>query len=337
LALGVLGMSRPLEGVAMAAVAGLPLLVAAARRARAGALVAAMVGTLVTGALGLAYNRAFTGSPFRFPAEQYFDREYGPGRYSIGFGPDKGVGWTGLDPFPGHGLPDVGVNAVLNAFMINIDFLGWAMGSVAVIVLGLFHARSRIDRLMIAVTATVIVLHSAFWFSGGPDFGARYWYLILVPLCVLAARGLAAVEQNDAMIPGARTFVAAVAMSALSLALFVPWRGADKFRHYRGVRADLVSWKSDGRFGNGLVLVSGQRHPDWAGAALANSVSIGTGTGPVFAWDRDAATRRAVLEAFPDRAVWLVDGPTLSGDGYRISRGPLAPADRPSLFARQDP
>ena len=332
LALGVLGMSRPLEGVAMALIAGGPLLVASIRRAKTGALIAAMAGTLLTGSLGLAYNAAITGSAMRFPAEQYFDREYGPGRYSIGFGPGKGLGWTGLDPFPGHGIADVGVNAVLNGFMINVDLFGWVAGSVAILLFGVFNARKGFERLMVASMAIIVLLHSAFWFSGGPDFGARYWYLIIVPCVVMAARGLTAAEAGDGRIAGVRTVTAAGWLSVLALVLFIPWRGADKYRFYRGVRADLVSWKSDARFRDGLVLVSGQRHPDWAGASLANEVQVGGSQMPVFAWDRDSTTRRAVMEAFPDRTVWLVDGPQQTGGGYRVTRGPVAPGDRPTLF-----
>ena len=35
-----------------------------------------------------------------------------------------------------------------------------------------------------------------YWYSGGPDFGARYWYLILVPLVVLSVRGLQALQGS---------------------------------------------------------------------------------------------------------------------------------------------
>jgi hypothetical protein len=335
LALGILGMSRPLEGVAIGAVAGIPLLVVAMRKARAGALVAAVSGTLITGGMGLAYNAMITGSALRFPAEQYFDREYGPGRYGMGFGPEKGLGWQGLDPFPGHGAIDVGVNTVLNGFMINIDLFGWVVGSAAIVLLGLFQARKGIDRLMAATIATVVLLHSAYWFSGGPDFGARYWYLVIVPVVVLAARGLSAVERSDESLPGVRIVMAAGWLSVLALTLFIPWRGVDKYRHYRGIRPDVVSWRSDPRFRSALVLVSGQRHPDWAGAAIANELEIGASDAPVFAWDRDSTARRAVLDAFPERTVWLVDGPQKTGGGYEVTRGPISPADRSTLVMQR--
>ena len=334
LALGVLGMSRPLEGIAMGLLAGIPVLVAAVRRARFAALSAALAGTLVTGGLGMAYNKLITGSPLRFPAEQYFDREYGPGKYGIGFGSEKGVGWTGLDPFPGHDLRGVAVNSVLNGHLVNIELLGWAAGSMFLLLLGVFAARKPIDRMMVTVIFVVVGLHSAYWFSGGPDFGARYWYLIIVPAVVLVSSRLLTLEGNDPIVPSIRAIAAAGWLSILALGLFVPWRAIDKYRHYRGVRPDLVSLSTEPRFQNSLLLVTGQRHPDWAGAVVANPIRLGDSALPVFAWNRDSSTRRAVLEAFPDRDVWLIDGPTVTGDGYRINLGPIAPADRERLLGK---
>lgn len=330
LALGILGMSRPLEGVAVALLCGIPLLLAAVRQGHVAALLAGVVGMVLTGLPGIAYNRVITGSPFVFPAERLFDREYGPGRYGIGFGPEKGVGWTGLDPFPGHGALDVVVNAVLNGFMVNADLFGWVAGSMAIVMLGFLRADRTIERLMGLTIVVVVALHSAYWFSGGSDFGARYWYLIIVPCAVLAGRALASIEGRHTVMPGARTMVATGALCLGALVLYVPWRATDKYRHYRSVRPDFVRLAADPAYRGSLILVSGRRHPEWASAALANELHIGTSPAPVFAWDRDPATRQALLNAFPDRPVWLVRGPSETG-GVEIMRGPIAPADRAGL------
>lgn len=332
LSLGILGMSRPLEGVAMGLLAGVPLLVAAVRRARPGTVLAAGAGALLTGIPGLAYNKVITGSPWLFPAERLFDREYGPGRYGFGFGPGKGVGWTGLDPFPGHGPVDVVVNTVLNGFMVNIDLLGWSVGSVAIVMLGLLNAGKGIDRLMAGAILVVVAFHSAYWFSGGPDFGARYWYLIIVPCVLLASRALRSLDGHGPHAPRGRAVAAAVLLSVSAMAVYVPWRASDKYRHYRSVRPDLVAMRNDERYRNALVLVSGRRHPDWATAAYANEIPLGGSAAPVFAWDLDAETRRALLAAYPTRTVWLVRGPTETGRGFEIVRGPIAPGERTSLL-----
>ena len=331
LTLGMLGMSRPLEGVAVGLLAGVPLLVAAMRRGHVGSLVAGVLGTAATGSLGLAYNRVITGSPWIFPAERLFDREYGPGRYGIGFGPEKGVGWTGLDPFPGHSALDVVVNVVLNGFMMNVDLFGWAVGSIAIVMLGFLRADRAIEQLMALTIVVVVALHSAYWFSGGPDFGARYWYLAIVPCTVLAGRALASIEARHPIMPGARTMVAIGVLCLGSLMLYLPWRATDKYRNYRSVRPDFVRLKDDPTYRDGLILVSGRRHPEWASAAIANELVIGASAAPVFAWDRDAGTRQAVLNAFPNRPVWLMKGPSETG-GAQVLRGPIAPSERASLL-----
>jgi 4-amino-4-deoxy-L-arabinose transferase-like glycosyltransferase len=330
LSLGILGMSRPLEGVAVGLVAGVPLLVAAFRRGHVGSLLSGAIGTAVTGGLGLAYNKVITGAPFVFPAERLFERAYGAERYTIGFGPEKGLGWTGVDPFPGHGPVDVVVNATLNGFMLNVDLFGWAVGSVAIVTLGFLRADRAIERVMGLTIVVVVALHSAFWFSGGPDFGARYWYLTIVPCAVLAGRALASIEARHTVMPGARTMVATGILCLGALFLHVPWRAADKYRHYRSIRPDFVMMRDNPTYRDGLILVSGRRHPEWAAAAIANDTRIGSSSSPVFAWDRDPATRQAVLNAFPSRPVWLMKGPSETG-GFEILRGPIAPSERQSL------
>jgi hypothetical protein len=333
LALGFLGMSRPLEGVAIGLVTGLPLLVRAWRTRTLGGLSAFAAGTFISGGIGLAYNKLLTGSLLVFPAEPYFDQLYGTGRYGMGFGAAKGLGWTGLDPFPGHGAIDVVVNTVLNSFMINIDLFGWWTGSAAIVALGLFTARRGVERVMVWALAAVVLLHGFYWFSGGPDFGARYWYLIIVPCVVLAVRGLGVLGQDRQGAPSTmspRMLIAAASLCLAALVVFVPWRGADKYFHYRGMRPDVRSLADDLRMEGGLVLIQGERHPDWASAAAYNDVVPG-GAGPVFAWDRDPETRRELFRAFPDRPVWIVAGPSITNGAYRVMEGPVAPPDRDRL------
>jgi len=130
--------------------------------------------------------------------------------------------------------------------------------------------------------------------------------------------------------PGARTMVATAVLCLGALVVYVPWRAADKYRNYRGIRPDFVKLKNEPAYRDGLILVSGARHPAWASAALANELRIGASAAPVFAWDRDAATRQAVLNAFPTRPVWLVRGPSESG-GFEMLRGPISPAERAGL------
>jgi hypothetical protein len=116
----------------------------------------------------------------------------------------------------------------------------------------------------------------------------------------------------------------------LALSTFVPWRAVDKYRGYRGMVPPPREWFSDPRFAGSLVLVSGERHPSWASAAAYNPVDLSSDQ-MIFAWDRDAETRRALLAAYANRPVWLVAGPTHETNRFSIVRGPILPADRATL------
>jgi hypothetical protein len=74
---------------------------------------------------------------------------------------------------------------------------------------------------------------------------------------------------------------------------------------------------------NALVLVRGRRHPDYHQAALENPLDLGDQSRTIFAWDRTAEIRRAAVSAFPTRVVYIVDGPTITGAGFRVVAGPL--------------
>jgi hypothetical protein len=123
-----------------------------------------------------------------------------------------------------------------------------------------------------------------------------------------------------------RALVAAVALCAGSLLVFIPWRAADKYYHYRNMRPDVRRLAEQHGFGNSLVIVQGKRFPDFASAAAYNPVDL-KASGPIYAWDRSPEARRAVLEAYRDRTVWIIAGPTITGDGYRVEAGPVPAAE----------
>ncbi len=335
LAIGLVGLTRPLEGLIVATLLGLWTLSAktpafAGRVWRVGVMAIASIGTA---AVTLPYNRIFTGDPLTVPLVAYTDRMYGPGTNALGFGPDRGLGWTGLDPLPGHGFPDVMINGNLNLFAVNFELLGWAGGSLLVVLIGLLATRrSRSDLLMALVAATVIGAHSFYWFSGGPDYGARYWFLILLPLLALAARGLEAVRDSLRAQPGgpARVHFAALGLAVITMTVFVPWRSIDKYRDYRGMRPDMRRVAAETDFGRGLVLIRGREFPDYASAAMLNPIDLDAPQ-PVYAHDASPVARRDLVAAFPDRPVWIVDGPERTGGGYAIVAGPLPAGQVPEV------
>ncbi len=320
---GVGGVSliRPLDGVIVGALIGLWALGAGGRRLRLAQLVALGIGTAAVGAAVFPYNRMLTGDALTFPINAYVNKHYAPNANSYGFGPDRGMGWA-TDPNPGHSPVDGVINANLNTFAINTDLFGWITGSL-IFVAWLFCARAwrRQDSLMLAALAAFPLSYFPYYFSGGPDFGARYWFPAIVPLVALSVRGMQAVAESAA---GTRVWVAVGALTVMTVATYLPWRGADKYHHYRGMRADVRSLASARGFGPDLVLVRGKRFPDYASAFAENPVDLRSRQ-TIYAWDRDAETRAAVLREYADRRVWYVDGPSITGRGFEVVAGPEAP------------
>jgi len=317
--LGVVALNRPLEGLIAAGVCGLWALArgdGSFQRRVAGTSVMAAASAAVV-SLTLPYNRWFTGSALRFPIMAYTDELYGPGSNALGFGPDRGLGWSGLDPFPGHGPLDVGVNTALNTALVNTELLGWATGSVLIVLIVLLlGTRKAADWAVLASAAAVVGAHGFYWFSGGPDFGARYWYLALVPLLILAGRGL--IELGGRVGAPGRVWASGTLLLVSALVVGVPWRAVDKYYGYRGMVPDIRRLAQDLGWGaNDVVLVRGERHPDYASAAVYNPLDL-SGPGPLYVWDRDAPTRAALVQAYPGRRFWRVDGPTRTGEGFEV-------------------
>ncbi|MGH7502345.1 MAG: ArnT family glycosyltransferase [Longimicrobiales bacterium] len=329
--IGMLALIRPLEGLVIAVLLGLWALGGARAGLRRFVPVAVMAGvSMLVTAITFPYNQALAGHAATFPLMAYTDSIYGVGTNALGFGANRGLGWPGLDPFPGHGAIDVLVNGNLNVFQVNTELLGWAVGSVLpiLLLLGLGPIR-RTDAWLMAVIGTLIGVHSFYWFSGGPDFGARYWYLILVPCIALAARGIETLSLCTGSRDGEanpRVTAAALALCFATIIVFVPWRGIDKYFHYRNMRPDVRRLASEEDFGRSLVFIRGERHPDYASAAIYNPLDLSADV-PIYVWDRGPEISRRVLEAFPDRPIHVIDGPTRTGAGFHVAGLRIAPEE----------
>jgi len=323
-ATGVVSLVRPLEGLAVAILLGLWTLGIRGRRFRFAPVLSVALGSVLVGGSALYYNYLMTGDPTVFPIMAFTEAHYGPYANALGFGANRGLPWPGLDPFPGHGLRDVIVNAALNVTSINIELFGWMTGSLLLLIAFVLSRRfMRRDGLWLAAIAVVAGIHSFYWFSGGPDFGARYWYLVIVPCVALTARGILALAgTGEVHGEWRRTPLFAAALSLAALTTFVPWRATDKYYHYRDMRPDIrVMAKREG-FGRSLVIIRGQRHPDYASAAIYNPLDLEADV-PIYVWDRTTESTEAVIAHYADRAIWIVDGPTVTGGGYEVRAGPL--------------
>ena len=330
-AIGFVSLIRPLEAIAIAGLIGLWVLGVGGSRLRISAMGAIAIGTLLIGGLGLAFNASLTGHPLRFPINTYTDEVFGVNSNAYGFGPDRGMGWE-LDPNPGHGPVDALINTNLNVSALNTELLGWSIGSFLMIGAFLcFGKVRRSDYLMLAVAAVIYILHFFYYFAGGPDFGARYWFLMIVPLIVLTARGVESLADklNESSPEAKRRLYAGVgALIVLTLCVFIPWRAVDKYHNFRGMMPDVRELASEFNFGRSLVLIQGNKHPDYDSAFVYNSNDL-DGDGPVFAWDHDSETRKKLLSVYADRPVWIVKAPSITGSAYGVTAGPLMPGHLP--------
>jgi hypothetical protein len=287
---------------------------------------------MATAALVLPYNHYFTGKAGTFPIMAYNDARYGKGANDYGFGANRGMGWA-LDPGPGHGPRDATINTNLNLTVTQVELFGWATGSLLLVYLLLAASRpARSDRLMLGVIVATWLAYFFNYFSGGPDFGARYWFLMLVPLCALTARGLGwlggRLAETGDRLGHARAAAGGAALVVAAFTAFVPWRASDKYWHYLGMRPDIAGLARARGFGASLVMVCGDELPDYASAAYFNPLDFSRPV-PLYVRDAGQEVLARVRAAYPDRPLWIVRGPTRTGDGYEVQDGPIAP-DRPA-------
>jgi hypothetical protein len=316
----------------MGGLLGLWALGVGGRRLSGFSILAFIAGTIVIAAVVLPYNRWITGSPTVFPLMAYYEEYFGPKSNSLGFGPERGLNWP-IDAFPGHSPLEALINANLNMFSINVELFGWITGSLLMVTLLLFSGTAKkSDYLMLAVIVAIFGVFSFYWFSGGPDFGARYWYLMIVPLAALTVSGIQFLETTfqwgtaGSGNAGARVMVLVLSLSLLALVNFFPWRALDKYYHYLGMRPDIRYLQEKHEFGKSIVLVRGNVRPDYQSAWVYNPLDP-YANGPIYAWDRNPKVRAEVLRAYPERPVWIVHGPTLTHSGFQVHAGPLSAAD----------
>jgi hypothetical protein len=336
-AAGALMLTRAIDAALVAAAAGAAALIE--RRGRT-VLPAAIVAGVVAAAIGsivLPYNRALTGHATTPPHVVWSDGKWGIGVDRLGFGPDVGIrAWPNLDPLPGHGPADVILNLNKNAFMTNVDLFGWAPGSLifAGLAFGLSRWRRR-DALMLSLSGIVIAGYSAYWFSGGPDIGARYWYPLIVPLALITVRGAqmlaAELRHRTASEAGARIGVLMVAASLSAAVVFVPWRATTKYYRYRGIGGEIRALASSRAFRHDLVFVRSDERSDYQAAFNLNPATL-QDDGTIYAHDAGHARRSIVVARFADRPVWVIARQDKGAGRERVFdviAGPLPPGTVP--------
>jgi len=329
---GALSLARPYDAVIVGFLLIFWALGVVGKRMKIASIILFAAGIILISILVLPYNYGVMGSTLEFPLQSYYAEYYGPKANALGFGPERGLGWP-LDAFQGHTPLEALLNAGLNFFSVNIELFGWSVGSILLVTIFLVSGGYRFsDWLLIAATACVIGFYSLYWFSGGPDFGARYWYLIIVPLVVLTVRGLEVlvskleVTGNENLSSSTRVFSAVMVASLFALINYFPWRAVDKYYHYLNMRPDVLALDEEYKFGNSILLVQGSAHPDYASAWTYNPLDYSSPE-PIYAWDENAQSSAIVLKNYADRSVWILQGPSLTGSGYEVVKGPISPQE----------
>jgi hypothetical protein len=329
--LGWLALVRQLDAVLVAGVFGLWMLGLFGKRQAWISIVAFGAGIVGVASLIFLYNAAMTGDPFSFPINSYLDQLWYAGANRLGFGPDVGNptgGWGDLDPFPGHGLRDVLINTNQNLYATNWELFGWGIGSLFFVAIHLFFGKkTQLDKLMIFTIVVLLLGYHLYWFSGGPDFGARYWYLMIYPLVVLTARGIATCV--DGLRRGSagesardRMGVVLAVLILLTLLVFIPWRAVTRYKNYRGFHADYVKLEK-GLDPNALVFVKTSAIADFNSAFIRNS-PLQSDRQPIFAADLGPEANRKLIAAFPNRPVYYVSGRSVGDGPTRVVSGPPA-------------
>lgn len=326
---GVVGLIRPLDGlIVFFLLATLIVLQAVRIKAKVLNLFIFTSVFVVTSALIFPYNKAVTGSFTLLPMDFYYDNYFRKGVMSLGFGIDRGFDW-GLDAFPGHSPFEAVLNASLNVFSVNTELFGWMTGSLIFVLIFVFSKSPAKRDLWAWLTIfTVISAYALYWYHGGPDFGARYWFLCIIPFVGLTVRGMEnfSLQPKKAGNMDARIVLAVIILAAFTLVNYLPWRAFDKYHNYLGIRADISQMKRNYDWRNALILIRGAESPDYQAAWIHNPLDFETDA-PIFAHDKTAELRKRLFEAYPERTVWIINGPTVTGRGYEISGVPMKAAD----------
>ncbi|MHC4470136.1 MAG: hypothetical protein ACYTDY_00205 [Planctomycetota bacterium] len=325
LATALLALTRPLDGVIFGGLAGLRAIGVGGKRLKLAPLASFVIGTLLLGSVIFPYNQHLTGDPLKLPYSAYYEQYYEPNVNALGFGPDRGFNWA-TDPLPGHTPAQALLNADFNVFATNVELFGWSTGSLLIVGFLFFCCRKRREDVLLYLSLVVVVaVLSLYWFCGGPDFGARYWYLMLVPLLVLTVRGIERLEEKLGSEEGEGSMVrvraAVLLLGALALVNFFPWRAVDKYYHYRGGRPDMPRLAEEHGFGRSLVLVRGS-YDDYVSTFNHNPVDF-RGDVPLYAWDKSPEVLAELVAAYADRPFWIVHGPSRTGRGFEVIEGPI--------------
>ena len=299
---GMLMLARPLTAPA----AGLPVAVyygvLLARRARLwGKALWMAVGAVLFVFLLLAYNWAFTGSPFLSPR----------GAYGIGFQlvrPETFSYWLAI--------------AEVNLAMFLMQLFGWPMFTLALALAALLWARQRETWVLASYCVAMFIAYSPVPYHFHL-FGARFWYEAVFAVMVLSGAGVVGLSRMGESVVsllvrqrgiarGGAPQVATVAMVVAVMMIygvrnFVPIY-LPRLNAYNGITGKERMLLKEHKLSNAIVFAETRNPNDWQelGRILWVNDPV-LERGAVIAARDLGATRNALLAAlYPDRRAYLL-------------------------------
>ncbi len=334
---GLMGLvfdTRPLDGVVVGTLTGLWCLMAPRPRPL-GAVVGYGLGCILTGALLFPWHAALTGNPLKTPIHNYFDQVHYEGSNRFGFAEDIGPRelWGGIDLYHGHGPLEALVHTHQNLHTLNVELLGFGVGSLALVGIHLLWGRkTRVDLAMALLALSIITVYGFYWFSGGFYVGPRYWFMVFLPLVFLSARGALTLVERLRSVPGLvapelRVGLPLVVLCAFAMVSFTSWRGVAKYHDFRGFHDDYRQLLAVHDLSGALIFVRDTSVGDYGSAHVFNSPRLAE-TGPLFVRDLGEENNRRVAAAFPGRSIYFAVGRSPEAAAHLVA-GPMTSAELP--------
>ncbi|MEZ5921065.1 MAG: hypothetical protein R3C60_06890 [Parvularculaceae bacterium] len=328
--MGMIFLTRPLDGVLIGVLTGLWVLSFVKRRAGYWkTVISYSAGCIVIGGLVFSYNIILAGDPLSTPLNAFLDKAWGPGANSLGFGPNIGAsGWGGVDKFPGYSPMEALIQAQQMFYSLNFELFGWGVGSVAFVLIFIFWGKwTRFTAAMAGLISMTILTFAFYWYGASFYAGPRYWFLILVPMVVLSAAGIAVfVGRVGKTFPGVlaaeRVAAAVGVLCACSMISYLSWVAFNKYPGFRGYHDDYRVLANQAEFKNSLIFVSTDSDSEYENAFWLNDFAPRSKSA-LFARDLGKDIDLRVASTYPDRSIYFVKGRSEKNPHIVVVRGPL--------------
>lgn len=258
LSLGLLAITRPLTGLAVALPFGVHAVLLLVRRTRAvgRGLLGIGAGAIIVVLLLPLWHWALTGNPWVNPYTLFWPND------RIGFGPGIGV----LEG--GHTLGQAWINMRLSLGAWQHDLFGWPFVSWIFVPIGLWAARKRSEGWIgVGGFLSLVVCYLAYW-VGSWLLGPRYFVEAVPGLAVVSAAGIVWAGEwvGSGFRAGRARRLGLAALLAVLLAVnllgYLPRRVGGLHGLFGITHQALASFES---VNPGTALVIVRRNPNWHG------------------------------------------------------------------------